>query len=377
MAAVAIGFGAAAASPALGADTIFWTTPFTSNKIYFANLDGSSTAVHALNTTGATVDKPWGVAPDPATGRIYWANYGNHKISYANLKGGGGGTLTTSGAIVKQPAGVVVDQALGKVYWANIAGIGWAKLNGTGGGNLNLSGATVDEPTGVVIDPSQARIYWTNYGGNSISSASLTGGQRRTLNITASALNEPEGIAIDPTSGKVYWANFGSSSLGFANLNGSGGSTLSTPGAAPSGVAIDPVTNSLYWSDWSGDSISVAALGGSGGRDIYSTGGDPALLALLVAPEGTGKPKLTATSHTVAAKLSCSRGSWAADDVAALDYRAPQKFAYLWEKNGAAIKGATSPTLTAKSAGNYSCTVTATNFAGSTKQKSTTVTITG
>ena len=59
---------------AVAADTIFWTTPYAANKIYFANLDGSSRGAPAtVNTGTATVNAPWGIGLDPAAGKIYWA----------------------------------------------------------------------------------------------------------------------------------------------------------------------------------------------------------------------------------------------------------------------------------------------------------------
>ena len=41
-----------------------------------------------------------------AANRIYWANYGSDTIAYANLSGGGGGQLNTSGATVNGPFGL-------------------------------------------------------------------------------------------------------------------------------------------------------------------------------------------------------------------------------------------------------------------------------
>ena len=54
-----------------------------------------------LFTGVATVNNPQGVAVDPAAGRIYWANVGGNKISFANLNGSGGGDLITAGATPK------------------------------------------------------------------------------------------------------------------------------------------------------------------------------------------------------------------------------------------------------------------------------------
>jgi hypothetical protein len=86
-----------------------------------------------------------------AAGRVYWANYGGNKISYAKLDGGGGGDLTTSGATVNDPAGAAIDPVSRRMYWANLVGdrISFARLDASGGGELNTNGAAVSSPIGV------------------------------------------------------------------------------------------------------------------------------------------------------------------------------------------------------------------------------------
>lgn len=67
--------------------------------------------------------------------------------------------------------------------------------------------------------------------------------------------------------------------------------------------------------------------------------------------------------------MACSQGSWAADLPGAFLYREPRSFSYSWQLNGAPISG-TGSTITAGSPGSYTCTVTATNQAGSATQTS-------
>ena len=76
------------------------------------------------------------MAIDAAAGRIYWANQGNDTISYANLDGsGGGGELNISGATANKPHGLAIDPAAGRIYWANDDNtISYANLDGSGGG---------------------------------------------------------------------------------------------------------------------------------------------------------------------------------------------------------------------------------------------------
>ncbi len=87
------------------------------------------------------------MAIDPAAGRLYWANRGAAKISWANLDGSGGGDVNTGAATVDEPVGVAVDPRAGEIYWANYAGgvdktISRAALDGSGGADLAIAGAT-------------------------------------------------------------------------------------------------------------------------------------------------------------------------------------------------------------------------------------------
>lgn len=175
---------------ATAANTIFWTNPYSApSSIFFANLDGSSGSPSTLPTTGATVNTPWGLAPDPAAGKIYWANYFGNKISFAKLDGGGGGDLNIVGTTVSSPWGVTIDSALGKIYWGNFTtdALDYANLDGTGGGVLSTPGAAQSGPMPGAIDPTTGRIYWSNWNASAIvfgkSDGSFGGG---TLYSTAS-----------------------------------------------------------------------------------------------------------------------------------------------------------------------------------------------
>lgn len=371
---------------ATAANTIFWTNPYTATStIYLANLDGSSGSPGTLSTSGATVSSPWGLAPDPAAGKIYWANYGvgpGSKISWANLDGSGGGDLNTGAATVSGPEGVVVDHAAGKIYWANGSGnkISWANLDGSGGGDLNTGTATVNNPLGVAIDSAAGKIYWANYGAGNISFAKLDNSGGGDLNIAGTTVSNPWGVTIDSALGKIYWGNFTADALDYANLDGTGGGVLATSGAAQHGPmpgAIDSTTGKIYWSNWSsGGGIMFANVDGSGGGGtLYPTATNPAMPAILKSPTAAGAPAITGSS-AFGSTLSCSQGSWAPDLLGELLYRAPRSFALQWSRDGADIAGATQSSITASAPGQYRCKVTATNFAGSTTQESAPFTVT-
>jgi DNA-binding beta-propeller fold protein YncE len=375
------------------ADSVYWAWATiagggsaTASGIASANLNSSGG--DGLNVSGATVDHPLGVAIDSGSGKIYWTNFGStsnycsgplnggNTISFANLDGTGGDTLNTSGATVSGPDGLAIDPAARRIYWANDHAntISYANLDNSGGHDLNTAGATLNCPAGLAVDPGAGRVYWTNYKGNSISYANLDGSGGGDLPIAAGTLHGPYGLAIDAATGKIYWANYQGDTIGYANLDGSGGDILEIPGAnatRPWGVAIDPAAGRIYWANNTGRSISSAKLDESGGTDL-STGSAPVnhpkYPVLLEAPTGAGAPVVSGGA-TTGSTLSCSQGTWASDLSESFLYRAPESFTYSWTANGKPIADASS-SIIPSSPGRYACHVTATNYAGSTTQTS-------
>jgi DNA-binding beta-propeller fold protein YncE len=329
------------------------------------------------------VDGPNGLAFDSATGVLYWVNYSGNTIGYAHLNGSGEGNLSIAGATIDQPSGLAIDSATGVVYWANDGNntIGYANVNGSGGGTLTTTGATIDSPGSVAVDPSTALIYWTNDTGNTVSFASLAGSGGGTLSTTGATVDDASGLAVDPVTGLIYWANTGDATIGFASLYGTGGGDLNTSGATinqPYGVAVDPLTGRVYWTNYtSAQVVSFASVYGSNGGNLGTTGAsaneaeDP---VLVQTPTATTAPLISGGALT-GATLSCTQGSWASNFDAAFDFVSPQSYAYQWSDNGVAL-GAATGTITATTPGSYTCTVTASNQAGSTSQTSAPLTVT-
>jgi DNA-binding beta-propeller fold protein YncE len=389
--------GVLAPAPALAANSVYWAWATLANNsavaggLAVANAEGGNG--RDLTISGAPIDHPLGVAIDARAGRIYWANFGSsinyctgpltggNTISFANLDGTGGGLLNTSGATVSGPDGLAIDPAAGRVYWANdhANSISYANLNGSGGHDLNTKGATLGCPAGLVLDPARGRVYWTNFVGNTISYANLDGSGGGDLPTAGASMSGPYGLAIDAADGRIYWANNTGNSISYANLDGSGGDDLSHAGAnvnGPWGVAIDPAAGRIYWANNLGSSISYANLDESGGGDLSTPPASvdhPKYPALLEAPNGAGAPVVSGGSRT-GSTLACSPGTWAADLVESFLYRAPQDFAYRWSVNGTPIAEAASA-ITAKSPGSYVCQVTAGNYAGTTTQTSASFTV--
>jgi hypothetical protein len=90
---------------------------------------------------------------------------------------------------------------------------------------------------------------------------------------------------------------------------------------------------------------------------------------LLKSPVATGEPTVSGGAAP-GSTLHCTQGSWAADMTASLLYRAPHGYSYQWAQGSGALPGATSSSLNTGDVGDYRCSVTATNAAGSATETS-------
>jgi DNA-binding beta-propeller fold protein YncE len=382
----------ACAHAAHAADRIYWSN-YNSATISWENLDGS--AGGQLPTGGAPIDGPNGLTIDTVTGRIYWANYGLNggfgtTIGWAMADGSGaGGALQTPGATVNGPHGVAIDPVTRRIYWPNagnggpnFTGISWAALDGSGGADLTNTLGCSDEPRGVAIDPVARTIYWANHSaptnsGFAIASAPLDGSSCSFVATGSATNSQPEGVAIDPVTNTIYWASFSSDDkISWAKLDGSIGGDLATGPATvdhPHGVAVDPEARKIYWANANSNVLSWANLDGNGGGDIPTPPGAnpdaPDQPILVKTPVGEGAPQISGDSHP-GSTLRCTQASWAEDMLSSLLYRAPESISDGWTKNGSAVAGANSSSIVAGSPSNYRCVETASDPAGSTSQQS-------
>lgn len=373
-----------AAAVASAAETVYWNN-YESNGIAYANVDGSGGG--QLNLSGVELEDPEGMAYDSVTNRIYVTS-AKDQILYVNLDGSGAGILNTAGAKVESPEGLGIDPNNRTVYWYNTDSetIGSANLDGSGGSMLNTTGATTDGAYRLAVDPVGGRVYWGNTGPAeaSISYANVDGSGGGNLDLTgATAPNDISGLAVVPSAGRIYWVD--DELVSYASLGGGGGGDLNLTGAvfdSPYGLAIDPATGKLYWGNYGRGSETTGAIGfgnlsgGGGGIDIATAPvKGPQDPLILKSPSGTGAPQVSRATSSPAA-LSCSTGSWAGDLAGSSVYQAPRSFSYVWKLNGSSIGGVTGSSLTAGSAGTYTCEVTATNQTGSATQTSAGVSVT-
>ncbi len=390
----------AIAGRAQAAETIYWDNYSAEpESIAFADITGSGGG--ALNTAGAVIEGPEGMAFDSATGRLFVASSeggpgGKGEIVFVNVDGSGASILPTPGAEVNEPYGVAIDPTTRIIYWANSGGgvgdkgsIGFARLDGSGGGLLNTTGVAVENPYKLAVDPVTGRVFWGNTDGvtDSIAFANLnnTGGGGILPLTGATPPTSIYAIAVDSAAGRVYWLDSGKKRLSFASVNGGGGADIDLTAALINnayGLAIDPLLGRIYWANFSNGETRTNAIGFTGLNGGSFGGISPATApvngpqdpVVLKSPSGAGAPTVT-KSTTTRSSLTCSQGSWGADFAGSFVYQAPRTFAYQWTNNGAPIPGATAPALEATASGSYACTVTASNQAGTASQTSAPVVI--
>jgi hypothetical protein len=270
------------------------------------------------------------------------------------------------------------------VFWINSGDetISWARLDGSAGGVVDTEGFEVDAYR-LSLDPVTKRLYWFDEGVENVVSVSTTGGAVVPLNtVGATPGGESSGIAVEPSLGKVFWINESEKAVSWASLAGTGGGDVLTDEPAMDGsygLAVDAVAGRAYWANYSAGEDRTNALGfvnlGGGYAPINvltAPVNGPQDPLLLKSPQGTGAPVVSGAG-AVPATLSCTEGDWGADHAGSFLYQAPRSYAYKWTINGSAIPGATATTLTATQAGDYACTVRATNQTGSASQTSASV----
>jgi hypothetical protein len=270
------------------------------------------------------------------------------KVSWANVDGSAAGDLDTGAAPIMTPLGLTLYPAAGRLYWADygflLGYISFANLDGSGGGSLSsIPGEMLDTPSGVAIDAAAARIYWTSTNDSVIYTANLDGSGATELDDRGLEIKGPYGIALDTEAGNAFVAPTAGESIMSVRLDGSGGASLLFE-FEPDGANFPALLLTPRPRD---------ALGISYSRITRKP---------LARKKTRGKQP---PAKLVGLSLTCSPGTWAPDQIEAQLYRAPTSTSMRWVLNRDELPGATSTTLRATQVGNYQCRETATNPAGS------------
>jgi hypothetical protein len=137
---------------------VFWVNSgATPETIGFANANNSGGG-GILSTAGSTIEPgDEGLAVDPTGNRLYFVS--SQEFGFAGLNGTAGGDLGTGSAEVDSPWGIAFDPATSRLYWANEAhtgsgankdAFGFATPSGATG-NITIATTQVDSPQDPII----------------------------------------------------------------------------------------------------------------------------------------------------------------------------------------------------------------------------------
>lgn len=170
---------------------LYWTSSnlVTGSQLHRADLDGTNAAV--LANLGSAVNLR-GVAVDPATDRVYLADYDGGVILVHDLAG------AVAGASLPAPGvwGLSWDILGGMLYWTDYAAGRLMRANtGTGTSTQILGG--LGNPTYLDVDPVAGRVYWVEAvaGGQRIQRANFDGTLLQDLGLPIAAYG---GIQVGP-----------------------------------------------------------------------------------------------------------------------------------------------------------------------------------
>jgi hypothetical protein len=332
-----------------------------------------------LNTSNG-YEYTTGIAIDPASQTLYVGVYNNTNREYEIKKMSSTHNISSI-SVVPSAAHIPNGNGIGSIviyqdrlYWtqgtnaAETTGVMWGSIDSEAGGAI-ATGADVSTLTagiwGLAIDRAHRKVYYANWTG-----------------------------ATRAPWGTVGVAELDGSDAGFALTADSCGAILANDEflSGPNGIAYDYHDESVTWGNWNWNSEGNPGkarvnTGGYGTRcqfievnqNIKYDGNQPisfgqqSAVAYLYKPEFSSTPQVRfrTRSHT---SLTCN-AAFDGDRGEAHMFMAATTTKYSWTLNGKKIAG-TSSNLRANKAGSYKCTVTGSNYSGSTSATSPAITVT-
>jgi len=225
------------------------------NRVYVANegdgtvsvIDGDTAAVVATIPVGYM---PWAVAVNPDTNRIYVANGGDNSVSVID---GASDTVATTFAVGDRPKGVTVSPRTNRVYVANAGSDDMTVIDGAN--NEVLAAVPVgQEPSAIAVNSESERVYVANLHSFSVS---VIDGAAGTVMDTLPVGDAPQAVAVNTETDLVYVANGESASVSV--IDGASDTVVDTVpvGTGPLSVAVDPNADRVYVVNAAESTVSV------------------------------------------------------------------------------------------------------------------------
>ncbi len=210
---------------------IYWTDGVLNSSIRRSDLDGTGTETLVSRLGGTS-----GIALDVENGKIYTivgVGTATDTISSFNLHGRDRQNLVIDD--LNEPASIALDVENRKMYWTNWGEdkIEYANLDGDGGVSSRqeflastMNGDPADWASGLALDGVNRKIYWVTYsrpsGPSKIMWANLAGDgslDGSAQDCITTELTTAWGLAVDAAGGKIYWVDRDARTVGWANLD--------------------------------------------------------------------------------------------------------------------------------------------------------------
>ncbi len=233
--------------------------------------------VYALHTNNGVVAYPLVevVLPDPADpvnpGFLYWSN--SDALRTADADGSNPRTVVSG---LDRPIGVAIDPNSGRVYWAEDNGrrIGRANLDGTDP-EILING--LHQAQGLALDLEGQRLYWAGFS-IGLFAADLDGGNAQLL--VELPDQQTTSVSFDSEENRIYFGT--ASGIHYrVNPDGSGLEEVASYAANTYGAFFDASTGSLYTTNFSNDVLERINLADGSTETLISEGLDEPLHLVL------------------------------------------------------------------------------------------------
>lgn len=211
-------------------------------NIVVAKSNGGSTTVTEIVSN---ISFAGTIAVDDVNQKLYWTDSADipsvpapRRLLRSNFDGSGVEILNTGSDLGLGAFGVAVDPAGGKVYWSDAGGSQIVRSNIVGNGIIeplyNVFGGAL---FGIAVNAQSGEIFWADQGLGIIQKANSDGSSPSPVTIISSLTN-PLYIVADGPSGQIFFTE--NDTVQRANLDGSSRVTILQPPQvlAPIGLAL-------------------------------------------------------------------------------------------------------------------------------------------
>jgi low density lipoprotein receptor-related protein 5/6 len=254
----------------------FWTE-VDKDEINRSELDGTN-----LQTIiGLVLEDPRALKVDPNGERLYWVDRKDKLVKSSLIDGTDiRNVLDCDTSACVDIDGLALDPVTGTLFFADSDSDSIFKANMDGSGSLTPLISGLGDPRDIALDLGGNRMYWVDDQEKTLESANLDGTGR--VLILSDANNDPVSkpycIAIDSRgSGILFWYDHAEKTIYRSNLDGTSIQAIVGPAGISKirALSLDLDENKLYWADYDGHSMKRANIDGSFIEDLTTTAGKP------------------------------------------------------------------------------------------------------